>query len=100
MSDNPALVVLTSLAEGDKYGYLIMRHIETFTQTQMSPRTLHGVIARLKEQGWIRPVGPKDLRQVYTITPLGRAHLKRNLSALQAIAKAGDARLKHASGNY
>jgi DNA-binding PadR family transcriptional regulator len=95
MSD-PSLLVLSSLAEGDKHGYLIMQDVEAFAQVRLGPGTLYGAITRLEERGWIQPVGPKDRRQTYTITPAGRDYLKEQLSALQNVARTGLARLRHA----
>jgi DNA-binding PadR family transcriptional regulator len=95
MSD-PSLLVLSSLAEGDKHGYLIMQDVEAFAQVRLGPGTLYGAITRLEERGWIRPVGPKDRRQTYAITPAGRDYLREQLSALQTVVKTGLSRLKHA----
>jgi DNA-binding PadR family transcriptional regulator len=95
MSD-PSLLVLSSLAEGDKHGYLIMQDVEAFAQVRLGPGTLYGAITRLEERGWIRPVGPKERRQTYALTPAGRAYLKEQLAALQVVVKTGLARLKHA----
>jgi DNA-binding PadR family transcriptional regulator len=95
MSD-PSLLVLSSLANGDKHGYLIMQDVEAFAQVRLGPGTLYGAITRLEERGWIRPVGPKDRRQIYAITPSGRDYLREQLSALRMVVKTGLARLKHA----
>jgi DNA-binding PadR family transcriptional regulator len=95
MSD-PSLLVLSSLAEGDKHGYLIMQDVEGFAHVRLGPGTLYGAITRLEERGWIQPVGPKDRRQTYTITPAGRDYLREQLSALQTVAATGLARLRHA----
>ena len=95
MSD-PSLLVLSSLAEGDKHGYAMMQDIETFAGVRLGPGTLYGAITRLEELGWIRPVGTKTKRQPYTITPAGRQHLQTQLAALQQIVKTGLARMRHA----
>lgn len=95
MSD-PTLLVLSSLAESDKHGYKIMQDIEGFAHVTLGPGTLYGAITRLEERGWIRPVGPKDRRQIYTITAAGRGHLQSELSALQLVVKTGLSRLRHA----
>lgn len=95
MSD-PTLLVLSSLAEGDKHGYAMMQDIETFAGLRLGPGTLYGAITRLEECGWIRPVGAKTRRQPYTITPAGRQHLQTELAALQQIVKVGLSRMKHA----
>ena len=95
MSD-PTLLVLSSLAEGDKHGYAMMQDIETFAGVRLGPGTLYGAITRLESEGWIRPTGSRTRRQPYTITPSGRAHLQKELAALQHIVKTGLSRMKHA----
>jgi DNA-binding PadR family transcriptional regulator len=95
MSD-PTLLVLASLAEDDRHGYAIMQDVEAFAGVRLGPGTLYGAITRLEERGWIAPVGPKERRQAYRITPAGRDHLQAQLAALQAVVKTGLARLKHA----
>ena len=95
MSD-PALLVLASLAEGDKHGYLIMQDIERFAGVRLGPGTLYGAITRLEEQGWIHGLASDDRRRPYTITGAGRAHLKKELAGLERVLKLGRRRLKHA----
>jgi DNA-binding PadR family transcriptional regulator len=95
MSD-PGLLVLASLAEGDKHGYAMMLDIETFAGVKLGPGTLYGAITRLEQQGWIRPVNSKDRRRPYTITPEGRGHLQSELASLNQVVKTGLARLRHA----
>jgi len=95
MSD-PTLLVLSSLAEGDKHGYAMMQDIETFAGIKLGPGTLYGAITRLEESGWIRPVGAKDRRQPYTITAAGKQHLQQELASLHQIVKTGLSRMKHA----
>ncbi len=95
MSD-PTLLVLSSLAEGDKHGYAMMQDIETFAGIKLGPGTLYGAITRLEEHGWIRPTTAKSRRQPYTITSSGRQHLRQELAALQQIVKTGLARVKQA----
>jgi len=95
MSD-PSLLVLASLAEGDKHGYAMMEDIERFAGVRLGPGTLYGAITRLEERGWIRPVASQDRRQPYTITAAGRRSLEEQLAALDRILKTGVKRLKHA----
>jgi DNA-binding PadR family transcriptional regulator len=95
MSD-PTLLVLASLAEGDKHGYAMMEDIERFAGTRLGPGTLYGAITRLEERGWIRPVPSEDRRQPYAITATGRKHLEAQVGALDAIVKIAQRRLKHA----
>ena len=95
MSD-PTLLVLASLADGDKHGYAMMTDIERFAQVRLGPGTLYGAITRLEQQGWIRPVPTEDRRQPYTLTPAGREFLTSELEKLGRVVKTGQARLRHA----
>jgi DNA-binding PadR family transcriptional regulator len=95
MSD-PTLLVLASLADGDKHGYAMMEDIEQFAGVRLGPGTLYGAITRLEQQKWIRPVASEDRRQPYRITAEGRAHLTDLLQRLNAVVKTGLSRLKHA----
>jgi DNA-binding PadR family transcriptional regulator len=95
MSD-PTLLVLSSLADGDKHGYAMMQDIEAFAGVRLGPGTLYGAITRLEQRGWIRPVASTDRRQPYTITPSGRHHLKTELGGLQHVVRTGLTRLNTA----
>ena len=95
MSD-PTLLVLSSLAGGDKHGYAMMDDIERFAGVRLGPGTLYGAITRLEQRGWIRPVNSKDRRQPYTITGTGREHLQDQLANLGRVVRAGMRRLENA----
>ncbi len=95
MSD-PTILVLSSLADGDKHGYAMMEDIQSFAGVRLGPGTLYGAITRLEQRGWIRPVPSDDRRQPYTITSAGRVFLEEQLAGLQRVVKTGLARLKHA----
>ena len=95
MSD-PTILVLASLAEGDKHGYAMMDDILRFAQVRLGPGTLYGAITRLEERGWIRPVASEDRRQPYKITAAGRKHLEEQLAALNQVVKCGLKRLRPA----
>jgi DNA-binding PadR family transcriptional regulator len=93
---DPSILVLSSLAEGDKHGYAMMEDIERFAGVRLGPGTLYGAITRLEQRGWIAPVGSGDRRQPYTITGAGREHLQENLTNLSRIVRAGLRRLENA----
>ena len=93
---DPSLLILASLADGDKHGYAMMEDIPGFAGVRLGPGTLYGAITRLEERGWIRPVKWKDRRQPYTITAAGAAHLREQSDHLSRIARTALARLKHA----
>jgi DNA-binding PadR family transcriptional regulator len=94
--NDPTLLVLASLANGDKHGYAIMEDIDDFAHQRLGPGTLYGAITRLEERGWIRAVPSEDRRQPYTLTPAGREYLTKQLSALNRVLKTASARLKPA----
>jgi DNA-binding PadR family transcriptional regulator len=93
---DPTLLVLASLADGDKHGYAMMDDIQRFAGVRLGPGTLYGAITRLEDRGWIRPVAAEDRRKPYTITALGRRHLEEQVSSLNSVVKAVQRRLKHA----
>jgi DNA-binding PadR family transcriptional regulator len=95
-NNDPALLVLASLAEGDKHGYAMMEDIEKFSSIKLGPGTLYGAITRLEKSGWIAPVPSEDRRQPYTLTALGRKSLENELATLNSVLKTALMRLKHA----
>ncbi len=95
MSD-PTLLVLASLADGNKHGYAMMEDIRAFAGVRLGPGTLYGAIARLDESGWIQALHSTDRRRPYHLTAEGRRHLQEELAALELVVKAGRRRLKYA----
>ena len=95
-NNDPALLVMASLADGDKHGYAMMEDIEQFAGVKLGPGTLYGAITRLEENGWIAPVPSEDRRQPYTLTALGRRSLETELNELNGVLKTAMKRLKHA----
>jgi DNA-binding PadR family transcriptional regulator len=94
--NDPALLVLASLADGDKHGYAMMVDIEKFSGQNLGPGTLYGAITRLEERGWIKAVASDDRRQPYTLTMTGRAHLAEQVRTLDKVVTAAARRLKRA----
>ena len=95
MSD-PSLLVLASLADGEKHGYAMIEDIQTFAGVRLGPGTLYGAITRLELRGLIRPIDADDRRRPYRLTAEGRLQLKAQLAMLDQIVKTGLRRLKHA----
>jgi DNA-binding PadR family transcriptional regulator len=95
MSD-PSLLVLASLAGGDKHGYAMMADIQAFGAVELGPGTLYGAITRLEQRGLIKPVQSGDRRQPYRITAAGKRHLEEQLSGLEAVVRTGLRRLRQA----
>ena len=95
MSD-PTILVLSSLAEGEKHGYAMMEDIQRFAGVRLGPGTLYGAITRLEERGWIVALESDDRRRPYAITGAGRLYLEEQLASLDSIVKTGMRRLKPA----
>jgi DNA-binding PadR family transcriptional regulator len=95
MSD-PTILILASLAEGDKHGYAIMEDVRAFAGIRLGPGTLYGAITRLEGRGWIRAVKSEARRQPYRITAEGSLELKRQLALFGQVVRIGSRRLKEA----
>jgi DNA-binding PadR family transcriptional regulator len=93
---DPTLLILASLAEGEKHGYAMIQDIERFADVRLGPGTLYGAITRLEERGWIRPVEGEDRRKPYCITAAGRHYLEGEMASLGQVVKTALRRLKHA----
>jgi DNA-binding PadR family transcriptional regulator len=93
---DPTLLVLASLAGGEKHGYAMMEDIRQFAGVRLGPGTLYGAITRLEERGWIRPVESGERRQPYCLTSAGRHYLEEQLASLDQVMKTAARRLKHA----
>ena len=91
--NEPAVLILTSLASGSKHGYALTRDIEAFAGVALGPGTLYGAITRLEERGLIEAVGNEPRRRPYRITATGRAALTEAVRDMRALADAGAARL-------
>jgi DNA-binding PadR family transcriptional regulator len=91
---DPPLLVLASLADGPKHGHAMIEDIVELSGTRLGPGTLYGAIARLEQQGLIKPLEPEERRQPYKITGTGMRVLKAKLTTLHQFSKAGLKRLE------
>jgi DNA-binding PadR family transcriptional regulator len=91
--NDPALLILLSLAEGDKHGHALAGDIEAVAGVRLGPGTLYGAIARLEERGLIEPLAEDGRRRPYRLTRSGLAALDEGVRELRRLAAAGDARL-------
>lgn len=89
----PGLLVLISLANGPKHGYLMMEDIARFAGARPGPGTLYGAIARLEERGLIEPLPSEDRRRPYCLTAAGATELRGRLAELERFAGVGLRRL-------
>jgi DNA-binding PadR family transcriptional regulator len=83
---DPSLLVLTSLAAGDKHGYAITRDIADSMGVDVTAGTLYGVIARLEERGYIESLPSSDRRRPYRITATGAQALAEQSQRMRQVA--------------
>jgi DNA-binding PadR family transcriptional regulator len=91
--NEPAVLILTSLAAGPKHGHALIQDIGQFAGVTLGPGTLYGAITRLEERGFIEPAGEEERRRPYRITASGSAALAKAVAQMRAIADEGAARL-------
>src|SRR5947209_16890523 len=82
----PALLILESLASGEKHGYAMMEDIKARHETDLGPGTLYGSITRLEEAGLIEALPPDERRRPYRLTSAGEAALAAQLRSLHRFA--------------
>ncbi|ERR1700722_788763 len=92
-NSEPAVLILTSLASGDKHGYALAQDIKEFAGVDLGPGTLYGAIARLEERGLIAPKPGDERRRPYEITSSGRAALTATINEMRTLADEGAQRL-------
>ncbi|NTW70856.1 MAG: PadR family transcriptional regulator [Eubacteriaceae bacterium] len=90
---DPSMLILLSLSEHDKHGYMIMEDMRNNFNIDFSPGTLYGALTRLGKDGLIEPVATKGRRVSYQITPSGIELLSGHIESLQTFISIGSARL-------
>lgn len=91
---DPSLLILSSLASGDKHGYAMTEDIQRFAGVRLGPGTLYGAITRLEQRKWIEPVESEDRRRPYRITAAGKRSLQEQLAQLNQVVRTGLRRLR------
>lgn len=79
------LVALALIAEAPRHGYEIIKLIEEKTAEWYlpSPNVVHPMLAKLAEAGDV--TASAEPPKLYTITDVGRAHLKENRELADAV---------------
>lgn len=105
---DPTLLVLASLADGEKHGYAMMEDIQRFAGVRLGPGTLYGAITRMEQCRWIEAVNfdlPKlkfrrseDRRRPYRMTPDGRDYLKDQIAGMDKVLRTALRRLESCMG--
>jgi DNA-binding PadR family transcriptional regulator len=93
---DPALMILASLAGGEKHGYAMMEDIEAMTGVHLGPGTLYGAISRLEQDGLIESLPADERRRPYRLTAQGAVFLRSYLASLKKIVTVGLKRLEAA----
>ncbi len=94
----PAVLVLSSLADGPKHGYAITQDVSASCGVELGPGTLYGALARLEGRGLIEALPRSDRRRPYRLTATGATALERQLKALERVTEIGLRRLAEVSG--
>jgi DNA-binding PadR family transcriptional regulator len=87
------VLVLTSLADGPKHGYALIKDIEQFAGVTLGPGTLYGALARLEDAGLVKALPAQKRRHPYEITVAGSAALTDRLRRDEKITRIGLARM-------
>lgn len=88
-----SLLVMLSLASGEKHGYAMIEDIEQFSGTRLEPGTLYGALMRLEKRGWIAALPAEDRRHPYRLTGEGCDALRQQLATLRRIVGAAERRV-------
>ncbi len=88
-SSDRSILILTSLADGPKHGYALIKDIEDFAGVKLGAGTLYGALATLEKAGLVEALPADDRRHPYQITADGRQHLRVRLSEAARIADVG-----------
>lgn len=92
-TQDPTILVLTSLTGGPKHGYSLIQDIEAMSGIVLGPGTLYGVLARLEQEGLVEALPADDRRRPYRITAHGAAVLRERLETISTVASIGLRRL-------
>lgn len=91
---DPGLLVMASLANGEKHGYAIIQDVEVTTGVRLGPGTLYGSLSRLEQRGLIHALESEDpRRRPYQLTSRGAQVLSERLETMRRFAAMGRSRL-------
>src|SRR5437660_11471697 len=87
--EEPALLILTSLAGEPRHGYAIVKDVEEVAGVRLGPGTLYATLARLEARGLIEGLPSDSRRRPYRITGAGLDLLRGRLERMGAIGATG-----------
>ncbi len=88
-SPDRSLLVLTSLANGPKHGYALIKDVEAFAGVRLGPGTLYGCLSKLETAGLVEALPAEDRRHPYRVTAAGIQTLRVELAEAARIAEVG-----------
>ena len=89
----PGVLILSSLADGEKHGYALITDIEAFAGVTLGPGTLYGALTRLEERGLVEAMPADGRRRPYRLTATGAEALQAYLTHARTVASVGLRRL-------
>jgi DNA-binding PadR family transcriptional regulator len=92
--DGAELLIMESLGDGPKHGYLLTTDIAARNRRRLAPGTLYTAIARLETRGLIRALDTQDRRRPYELTDAGTRALEARLRELARFSAEGLDRLE------
>lgn len=93
---DPSVLILSSLAGGDKHGWALIKDIDGFVGVVLGPGTLYGALSRLEDRGLVEALPAQDRRRPYRLTAAGAQVLYTYLSHARMVADNGLRRLARA----
>ena len=87
--NDPALLLLISLAGGPKHGHAMLVDVERFAGVRLGPGTLYGALGRLESNGEVVALPEEGRRRPYQLTDAGRLDLERRLAGLRRAVETG-----------
>src|SRR5262245_31533509 len=94
---DPSVLILSSLADGEKHGYALVKDIDLFAGVRLGPGTLYGALSRLEQRGLVEALPADDRRRPYRLTAQGAADLHEYLQHAHTVAEVGLRRLAGAT---
>jgi len=94
--EEPAVLILTSLVEGPRHGYAIVKDVQGVSGVRLGPGTLYATLSRLEARGLIEGLPAQERRRPYRITGTGLELLRGRLKRMESISRTGLERLARA----
>jgi DNA-binding PadR family transcriptional regulator len=88
-----AILILASLAGGEKHGYALIKDVDDFAGVRIAPGTLYEALARLESRGLIEALDSDERRRPYRLTDAGANTLTLSIMAQQRVIKVAKLRL-------